>query len=324
MKEINKKDRSLAEKVGTLIIRVIIIILFLLAICYINNRVQLKKEDAIYKTVGKQYTVNGHKINVYKAGNGEKTLVFMAGAGTSSPVFDFMSLDSILSEFFQVVVVEKAGYGFSEDSNVSRDIDTMLEETREGLRLDGIDGTYVLCPHSMSGIEAIYWAEKYPQEVQAIIGLDMAVPETYENFKPQKLQMDLGFIVNQLGITRLLSGVSESDAMKHGTLTEDEKKLCRALFYRRTLTKSMRNEVSQVKENAKKVRIKEDISTPVLIFSSNGSGTGWEQEEWCGLQKNYIGKLRNGKLISLDCSHYVHNYEYVKISKEIIRYLKEL
>ena len=33
----------------------------------------------------------------------------------------------------------------------------------------------------MSGLEALYWAQKYPDEVSAIIGLDMAVPEYYDS-----------------------------------------------------------------------------------------------------------------------------------------------
>jgi len=36
----------------------------------------------------------------------------------------------------------------------------MLEETRRALELSGEKGPYVLLPHSMSGLEAIYWAQK--------------------------------------------------------------------------------------------------------------------------------------------------------------------
>ena len=61
----------------------------------------------------------------------------------------------------------------------------MLEETRRALILAGERGPYVLLPHSMSGLEAIYWAQKYPQEIKAIIGLDMAFPEAYEKASTQ-------------------------------------------------------------------------------------------------------------------------------------------
>lgn len=57
----------------------------------------------------------------------------------------------------------------------------MLYETRTALQKAGLCGPYVLLPHSMSGLEALYWATQYPNEVEAIIGLDMAMPKAYEN-----------------------------------------------------------------------------------------------------------------------------------------------
>lgn len=141
---------------------------------------QLSKEDSVFQTKGIQVDVNDHSMNVYVEGTGDKTLVFMSGGGTSSPVLDFKSLYSLLSDTYRIAVVEKAGYGFSEvTENTSRDIDRVLSETREALRLAGVNGPYTLCPHSMSGIEAIYWAQQYPEEVTAIIGLDMSVPQSF-------------------------------------------------------------------------------------------------------------------------------------------------
>ena len=71
---------------------------------------------------------------------------------------DFKSLYSLLSDEYQIVVVEKFGYGFSDVVKEDRDIKTILSETRMALTKAGIEGPYVLCPHSMSGIEALYWA----------------------------------------------------------------------------------------------------------------------------------------------------------------------
>ena len=48
------------------------------------------------------------------------------------------------------------------------------------------------------------------------------------------------------GITRWIPNIAESDAIKYGTLTEEEKVLYRAIFYRRTATKAMLNEAKIV------------------------------------------------------------------------------
>lgn len=103
----------------------------------------------------------------------------------------------------------------------------------------------------MSGIEALYWVQKYPDEIEAIIGLDMAVPEYYENMKINLALMKLGQYAADLGITRLIPTLAESDAIKHGTLTNDEKNRYRAIFYNRTATVTMINEAKSVKDNAR-------------------------------------------------------------------------
>ena len=181
-------------------------------------------------------------------GSGSKTFVFLSGAGTCSPILDFKSLYSLLSDDYRIVVVEKFGYGYSDVVDEDRNIQTILSETRLALNKAGIEGLYVLCPHSMSGIEALYWAQKYPDEIEAIIGLDMAVPEYYENMGINIPLMKLGQCAADLGITRVIPGLAESDAIKYGTLTEEEKNIYRALFYYRTATETMIDEAKSIRK----------------------------------------------------------------------------
>ena len=58
-----------------------------------------------------------------------------------------------------------------------------------------------------------------------------------------------------MGVTRLIPKIAESDAIQHGTLSDYEKEVYRAVFYNRTATVTMMNESEAVKENAKKVCI---------------------------------------------------------------------
>lgn len=61
----------------------------------------------------------------------------MSGAGTCSPILDFKSLNSSLSDDYRIVVVEKLGYGFSDVVDESRDIDTILSQTRMAIERAG-------------------------------------------------------------------------------------------------------------------------------------------------------------------------------------------
>lgn len=306
-----------------LLILLVILVSFIL-ISYINHRIQLVREDELFIPIGQQVIVDGRKMHVYSEGNGVITLVFMAGGGTSAPVLDFKSLYSLLSDEYRVVVIEKTGYGFSDVADVERDIDSVLSDTRQALALANIQGPFVLCPHSMSGIEAIYWAQTHPDEVTAIVGLDMAVPEAYKNYEISLPMLKLGKLIADTGIIRWFPSLAKSDAIKYGTLTDAEKELYRVIFYRRTATKTMLNEVQEIKTSATLVRENGSIRVPVLIFSSNGQGTGWNAEAWRGFQKDFISNLENGTLIELESSHYVHDIEYERIAEEMKGFLDQI
>ena len=312
------------KKIMKVVIVLVVGFIVALVAIYINHRIQLNKEEVLRTPLGELVEVNGHQMSVYVEGNGDKTIVFMSGGGTCSPILDFKSLYTTLSDSYKIVVVEKFGYGFSEVVDKDRSIDSVLEDTRTALEKAGIEGPYVLCPHSMSGIEALYWAGQYPEEVEAIIGLDMAVPKAYEDYKINMPMLKISQFAARVGITRFLPGISESDAMKHGTLTDTEKEIYRAIFYEKTATTTMLNEVKWIKENAEIVQNNEVPQVPMLLFVSNGSGTGWNEEEWRGYQGSFLENVENGRLVSLDCPHYVHDYEYELISEEIKEFLTDL
>ena len=317
-----KRIRSKFLKVIFIIVAVIVLFII---VSFVRHKICSFREKELLTPLGKLVEVNDHNMSVYTEGEGDKTLVFLSGGGTCSPILDFKSLYSLLSNEYKIAVVEKFGYGFSDVVDEQRDIDTILSETRMALEKAGIEGPYVLCPHSMSGLEALYWAQKYPEEVEAIIGLDMAVPAYYDEMHISIPITKLGQYGAALGITRWIPGLAESDAIKAGTLSEEEKEIYRAVFYQRTATVTMIDEVKAVKDNAKTVKENGVPQVPMLLFISNGSGgTGFTEETWRKIPKEYIAGCDNASYIELDCPHYVHDYEYEKISEEIRNLLKKM
>ena len=291
-----------------------------------QNVFRLRKQQQkrnLLTPLGELVEVNGHNMSVYTEGDGDKTFVFMSGSGTCSPILDFKSLYSLLSNEYKIAVVEKFGYGFSDVVDKNRDIDTILSETRMALDKAGIEPPYVLCPHSMSGLEALYWAQKYPEEVEAIVGLDMAVPDYYDEMNINIPIMRLGQYCAGLGITRWIPSLAESNAIKSGTLSQKEKEIYRAIFYQKTATVTMIDEAKAVKKNAGVVKEKGIPQVPMLLFISDGSGgTGFTKEKWRSIPKEYISNCDNARYIELDCPHYVHDYEYQRISEEIRSFIR--
>lgn len=170
--------------------RMIIIILLLIScsliiffmISAIYHHIMLKIKRTKIRHLGTAVEVDGHKMNVYLEGkkpDKKATIVLLSGSGVASPIYDYKIRYSKLTDEYQVAVVEKFGYGYSDISGLPRDVATLVEEDRKALKEAGVEAPYVLMAHSMSALEAIYWFNTYPEEVEKIVGLDMDVPDSY-------------------------------------------------------------------------------------------------------------------------------------------------
>ncbi|MGX4685432.1 alpha/beta fold hydrolase [Vagococcus sp. JNUCC 83] len=263
-------------------------------------------------------------MNVFEIGKGNKTLIFLSGGLTASPILDFKMLYDYLKNDFKIIVVEKFGYGFSSDTEKSRDIDVMLEETRYVLNAQEIKPPYILVPHSMSGIETLYWYQKYPEEVSAVVGLDMATYEAYEILKINLLGLKLNRLLVKIGITKLFPKTIESDAVKYGNLSQDEKDRYSQLLHKSFTSSATLNEVRQIKENSLLVKDINISNLPILVLVSNGQGTGIEKNKWLSVQQGLYNKSKYGKIIYYDCPHYIHNHKAKEISEDIRMFIKEL
>lgn len=313
--------------IGLIIIVILALAAILLAAAFINHKNQLGKEAEEFPPPGIMVEVNNYDMHVYAEGTGNMTIVFMAGHGTSNPTLDFKPLWAKMTDKYRIAVVEKSGYGWSERSDSPRDIDTMLEETRKALELAGETGPYVLFPHSMSGLEAIYWAQKYPDEVKAIVGLDPTTPESVDRIpEPNKTQLYLMYFISRLGLSRFMPESEIGDhlpLMKSEELAGEDKKQYLAVFYKSAFTKDMLREIDYLKDNAQTVsENKKPINTPMYFFISEGqelSVIGWKDA-----LTDFLSEITIGKYQQLDTGHYVHYEKADIIAEEAIAFLEEI
>lgn len=312
------KQKKKIKKI--LLILLVMFVVFLL-FTFIRHRIMLKQEEDIVKPIGQMIEVDGHKMCVYTEGDGDKTLVFMSGSGTTSPILDFKSIYPQLTDKYRIAVVEKFGYGFSEHVDKSRDVASILADTRTALAGAGLKAPYVLCPHSYSGIEALYWAQTYPDEVEAIIGLDMCVPECYDYTKDGTFAVPGYRLLHgllELGIGRYLP---DSTFLPSGDfLTEQERRTWVALGNRNYANIDIARECNMAKDNAAEVSSRNKPKVPMLLFVSTGEGTSM-QDKWRDIFYRYADGMSNIKIIELDCSHYIFHFEADKITKGINLFL---
>ena len=294
------------------------ILLFLLA-TFIFHRISLEKEEASLKPMGQQVLVNGHQINVYVEGNGHETIVVLSGAGIASPILDFKEVSESLSKRYKVVIVERAGYGYSDDSNHSRDVIEVLSETRQALSQANVKGRFIILSHSMASLESLAWQEKYPDEVKTLVGLDWALPASYENLKQNQALITVAFWSSKIGLLRYFP---ESFYIKNPTLIESERKQYKLLAYKQLMSQAMLHESQTVKENAKKVPSNINPKIPALLMVSNGDGTSFSQFEWRRYAERFASDQSNVQVVYMDAPHDLYHYQSDAIVSRIKEFLE--
>ena len=295
------------------------LILFLVA-TFFYHRISLQKENEFLTPIGQKVEVNGHQMNVYVQGEGSETIVFLSGAGIASPILDFKNLTDSLSKKYKIVVVERAGYGYSEDSNHSRDVMEVLSETRQALSRANVTGPFIILSHSMASLESLAWQEKYPDEVKALIGLDWALPSSYEDLKDNQALLTVAYWSSKIGLLRYFP---ESFYIKNPSLTEGERQQYKLLAYKQLMSQAMLNESRMVKENAKKVPSSINLKILTLLLVSNGEGTSFSQSEWQHYAETFASDQSNVKVIYMDVPHELYHYKNNELVSRIEDFLKE-
>lgn len=292
-------------------------ILLFLGATFIFHRISLEKEQASLTPVGQQVLVNGHQMNVYVEGDGPETIVFLSGAGIASPILDFKDVSDSLSKKYKVVIVERAGYGYSDDSNQSRDVMEVLSETRQALSQANVTGPFIILSHSIASLESLAWQEKYPDEVKALVGLDWALPSSYEDLKDNQALLSVAYWSSKIGLLRYFP---ESFYIKNPTLTETERQQYKLLAYKQLMSQAMLHESRLVKENAKKVsECTINPQIPALLMVSNGEGTSFSQSEWQHYAEKFASDQSNVKVVYIDAPHDLYHYQ----SHEVITRIEE-
>ena len=310
--------------IGKILLGLLLLIVLFLIIMTVYNQIMLKKNKDLYETpLGQLVAVDGHNMSIYTEGAGEHTIVFLSGHGTASPILDFKPLFSRLSDDYKIVVVEKFGYGFSDLVDGERDIDTILRQDREALETCGIEAPYVLCPHSFSGYEATRWAQEYPDEVEAIVGLDMCTPHCMDVNKLKEDHSDYAFMrqlarfMKAAGIFRLF------DYNESGELSEEDCAIYKEIACHKNMNDTMQNE--GMIENIIALNDERNSAplptVPMILYVSNEPSN---DEYWVGGMQAMADASSDGTLIQLDCGHYVHHYAYERISADMKAFIENL
>lgn len=111
----------------------------------------------------------GTRLHYVRRGQGQ-TVVFIHGDGDSLAGFALSALDSVVSSLFQVIAVDRPGYGYSErTAGCASPVKQarLLHEAVVQLQV----GKPILVGHSSGAAIALAYAIQYPEDVAAVVTL---------------------------------------------------------------------------------------------------------------------------------------------------------
>lgn len=309
------------ESIFTLILIMALVLIVALFVFATYHHIMLHIETNKIIPIGTPVKIGDSTMNVYiegkKIDDTEPTIILLSGSGVTSPIYDYKILYSKLTDTYKIAVVEKFGYGYSDVSGLPRDVGTMVEQNRKALTLAGVKPPYVLMPHSMSALEAFYWTYNYPDEVIKIIGLDMAVPNSYQ--KSNLAHITFMKMMTLLGLHRIPAFYY----INNKGLSDHEYEQNKILAYKNSLNRDVYAECKVVLDNAKRVGNMAVPDVPILMFTSNlGQSPGYE--EWKAAQLDFASKAKDCIQIEMDCGHELHYYLSDEISNRIKEFLNSV
>ena len=312
-----KGIKTVFKIISKILLIVLSFAIVLTGVAFIYNKIQCGKEERFWiDTPGQMVEVDGHRMHIYSEGEGNHTIVFLSAWGDTSPYANFLPLCKELSADARVVILERFGYGLSDVVDGERTFDRILEEDREGLKKAGIEGPYVLAPHSIGGPEAILWAQKYPSEVEGIVGMDIAVPSMKEVYDEMPFYSDaqVGFyeFMRVTGLCRLFvkKPENELDRMKN------------AIECRQMLDKNKISEYNHLNEALDEIESMPYPTVPTVQYLAKQNCDAFP--EWEPGHQVLVDASENGKLIVLDCGHYVYKEKTEEIVTGIREFIKNL
>jgi len=134
---------------------------------------------------GELVDVGGYKLHINCEGppsgnKGLPTVIIEAGAGTPSPTYHW--LQKGIAETTEVCVYDRAGLGWSEESGLPRDSDTVAKTLNTLLDKSNIKRPFVFAGHSIAGLYMRRYVDMYPDDVAGIVFLDASHPEQNKKF----------------------------------------------------------------------------------------------------------------------------------------------
>ena len=257
--------------------------------------------------MNRDVTVCGRRMHACLLGAGDTTYVLLSGSCVPLPQLEYRPLIRALSRRGLVVLLEKFGYGGSDPTDAPRTLEQVVGEYRAALAALEVPLPVVLTAHSMGFLEALYWAQHYPGEVAALVGIDPATPESCRDLDVEKaagqlLSLSRKPLVRKLAVDRYCRQL-----FRRLDIPEPRRADLREMALRSFAGPVWLSEAQALPENLAAIRrCPLPRSIPALFFLSNGRGTSMPAALWRQHGLDFLGNMAYGAHVLLDLPHDLH------------------
>ncbi len=121
--------------------------------------------------------IGSRRLNIYCTGSGSPAVVLDAGAGDATDVW--YKVQPAIARRTRVCSYDRAGMGFSDGTMSTRDAWSVVSDLHTLLHRAGIAPPYVLVAHSIAGLYAPLYADRFRNEVAGMVLVDPTPPYVY-------------------------------------------------------------------------------------------------------------------------------------------------
>jgi pimeloyl-ACP methyl ester carboxylesterase len=138
-----------------------------------NNRTEKGEgREALHRALpsARFYDVGGRQLMLYSRGTGGPAVVVLPGAGLTG--LGYVNLHEQVSRFTTCVLYDRAGTGWSDHVQLPRSTTEVTDELQSVLRVAGVPAPYIFLGHSLGGIYARRFAQRFPADISGLLFLD--------------------------------------------------------------------------------------------------------------------------------------------------------
>jgi pimeloyl-ACP methyl ester carboxylesterase len=130
----------------------------------------------------------GRHLHFACVGKGPRTVVFEQGEDGS--IASWRKVQGAVEGFARTCVYDRAGFGLSDPPKDPISGITVSEDLRRALRVAGVDGPVVLVGHSIGGLYALMFADRFPQQVAGLVLVDAGFPGQFTASTPKQARRE--------------------------------------------------------------------------------------------------------------------------------------